>query len=89
MAGRYARVTHFKRRKGELRLQPTRLSPPVRDISRKIAGDPWLKEMFARPLYRAVQLHLQHRRRRDGKLCSLHAPRSNASARAGTDGGRP
>ncbi len=63
----------FKRRNRMLKILHTRLGRLARDIRRKIAGDPWLQEMFAIPLSQADQLHLQYRRLRGRKLYSLHA----------------
>ena len=74
MAGRYAHAKQFKRRNRMLKFLYTRLGRLVRDIRRKIAGDPWLEEMVGPLLSQADQLRLQYRRLRGRKLYSLHAP---------------
>ena len=46
----------------------------IRDIRRKIGDDPVLKESFAIPLGRAMQIRRQKQRQRGWKLYSWHAP---------------
>jgi IS5 family transposase len=46
----------------------------IRDIGRKIAGQPALEEVFAWPLARARQIRSQQQRQRGWKLYSFHAP---------------
>ena len=74
MAGRYAHAKQFKRHHRELRLLRSRLGRLIRDIGRKIAGQPALEEAFASPLSRARQIRAQQQRQRGWKLYSFHAP---------------
>jgi IS5 family transposase len=46
----------------------------LRDIGRKIAGQPMLEEAFAPALSRASQIRSQQQRQRGWKLYSFHAP---------------
>lgn len=82
MAGRYAHAKQFKRHRRQLRLLRSRLGRLIRDIRRKIAGQPELEAAFEQPLSRAGQIRSQEQRQRGYKLYSFHAPRSNASVRA-------
>jgi IS5 family transposase len=74
MAGRYAHAKQFKRYHRQLRLLRTRVGRLIRDVSRKIAGDPDLEATFARPLSCANQIRSQQQRQRGWKLYSFHAP---------------
>jgi IS5 family transposase len=74
MAGRYAHAKQFKRHHRCLRFLRTRLGRLVRDIRRKVAGQPELEAMFAVPLSRADQIRSQRQRQRGWKLYSFHAP---------------
>lgn len=74
MAGRYAHAKQFKRHHRELRLLRSRLGRIIRDIGRKIAGQPALEEAFAPALSRARQIRSQQQRQRGWKLYSFHAP---------------
>ena len=74
MAGRYAHAKQFKRCNRELRFLRTRLGRLIRDIRRKIDGDPRLEEVFAVPLGKAMQIRRQRRQQRGWKLYSWHAP---------------
>ena len=74
MAGRYAHAKQFNRHRKQLRLLRARLGRIIRDISRKIAGQPALEEVFAWPLARASQIRSQQQRQRGWKLYSFHAP---------------
>ena len=47
MAGRYAHAKQFNRHRRQLRILRTRLGRMIRDIGRKIAGQPALEEAFA------------------------------------------
>jgi transposase, IS5 family len=47
MFGRYSHAHQFKRARRELKFLRTRLGRVIRDIRRKIAGDPVLEERFA------------------------------------------
>jgi transposase, IS5 family len=74
MAGRYAHAKQFKRHHRQLRLLRTRLGRLVRDIRRKITGNPDLEATFTWPLSRADQIRSQQQRQRGWKLYSFHAP---------------
>ena len=74
MAGRYAHARQFKRHHRELRFLRTRLGRLIRDIGRKIAGEPALEAAFAQALARARQIRSQQQRQRGWKLYSFHAP---------------
>ena len=74
MAGRYAHAKQFKRHHRELRFLRSRLGRIIRDIGRKIEGQPALEEAFAAALSRASQIRSQQQRQRGWKLYSFHAP---------------
>jgi hypothetical protein len=74
MAGRYAHAKQFNRHRRQLRILRTRLGRIIRDIGRKIAGQPALQEAFQWPLARASQIRSQQQRQRGWKLYSFHAP---------------
>jgi IS5 family transposase len=74
MAGRYAHAKQFNRHRRQLRILRTRLGRIIRDIHRKIAGQPALQEAFQWPLARASQIRSQQQRQRGWKLYSFHAP---------------
>ena len=74
MAGRYAHAKQFKRHHRQLRLLRSRLGRIIRDISRKIAGQPDIEAVFQWPLARANQIRSQKQRQRGWKLYSFHAP---------------
>jgi IS5 family transposase len=74
MAGRYALAKQFKRHRAQLRLLRTRLGRLIRDIRRKIDGQPELEAAFEQPLSRAAQIRSQEQRQRGYKLYSFHAP---------------
>jgi IS5 family transposase len=74
MASRYAHAKQFKRHHRQLRLLRSRLGRIIRDIRRKIAGQPELETMFEGPLARAAQIRSQQQRQRGWKLYSFHAP---------------
>jgi transposase, IS5 family len=86
MAGRYAHAKQFNRHHRELRLLRIRLGRIIRDIRRKIAGQPEVEAAFEWPLSRATQIRSQQQRQRGWKLYSFHAPevecigKGNASA---------
>ena len=82
MAGRYAHAKQFKRHQRQLRILRSRLGRIIRDIRRKIVGQPALEEAFALPLSRATQIRSQQQRQRGWKLYSFHAPEASVSARA-------
>ena len=56
MAGRYAHAKQFKRHHRELRFLRSRLGRIIRDLGRKIEGQPALEEAFAAALSRASQI---------------------------------
>ncbi len=74
MASRYAHAKQFKRHHRQLRLLRSRLGRIIRDIRRKIAGQPQLETVFEEPLARAAQIRSQQQRQRGWKLYSFHAP---------------
>ena len=74
MTSRYAHAKQFKRHHRQLRLLRSRLGRIIRDIRRKIEGQPALEEAFALPLGRAAQIRSQQQRQRGWKLYSFHAP---------------
>ena len=74
MAGRYAHAKQFNRHRRQLRILRTRLGRIIRDIRRKIAGQPALEAAFQWPLARASQIRSQQQRQRGWKLYSFHAP---------------
>jgi IS5 family transposase len=74
MAGRYAHAKQFKRHHRELRFLRTRLGRLIRDIGRRIRGNPDLEAAFAVSLSRAMQIRSQRQRQRGWKLYSFHAP---------------
>ena len=74
MAGRYAHAKQFNRHHRELRLLRTRLGRIIRDIGRKITGQPDVEAAFEWPLSRATQIRSQQQRQRGWKLYSFHAP---------------
>jgi len=74
MAGRYAHAKQFKRHRRQLSMLRTRLGRLIRDIRRKIEGQPELEAAFEQPLSRAAQIRSQEQRQRGYKLYSFHAP---------------
>lgn len=71
---RYAHAKQFKRANKALRKLKTYLGRTVRDIGRKIAGQPDLEAIFAKPLQLAGRVMTQNRQQRGRKIYSLHAP---------------
>jgi IS5 family transposase len=71
---RYAHAKQFKRANRALRKLKTYLGRVIRDISRKIEGNPYLETVFARPLARGRRVRAQERGQRRPKVYSLHAP---------------
>jgi IS5 family transposase len=71
---RYAHAKQFNRANKALRKLKTYLGRVIRDITRKIDGDPWLEVMFARLLSLARRVRAQERGQRGHKVYSLHAP---------------
>ena len=74
MVGRYIHAHQFKRARRALKFLRTRLGRLIRDIGRKIAGDPAREERFAPLLALAVRVRFQEARQRGPKVYSLHAP---------------
>jgi IS5 family transposase len=71
---RYAHAKQFKRANRALRKLKTFLGRVIRDIARKIDGDPGLETAFARLLSLARRVRAQERGQRGPKVYSLHAP---------------
>jgi transposase, IS5 family len=74
MVGRYSHAHQFKRARRALKFLRTRLGRVIRDIRRKIAGNPALTERFADLLALAVRVRFQDHRQRGPKVYALHAP---------------
>lgn len=74
MVGRYTHAHQFKRARRALKFLRTRLGRIIRDIRRKIAGNPALEERFGPLLALAVRVRHQEQRQRGPKVYSLHAP---------------
>ncbi|MDA9536967.1 transposase [Bradyrhizobium sp. CCBAU 21362] len=74
MVGRYTHAHQFKRARRELKFLRTRLGRVIRDISRKIEGNPALDDRFGPLLDLARRVRLQEQRERGPKIYSLHAP---------------
>jgi IS5 family transposase len=71
---RYAHAKQFKRANRALRKLKTYLGRVIRDIARKIDGDPGLEAKFASLLSLARRVRAQERGQRGPKVYSLHAP---------------
>jgi IS5 family transposase len=71
---RYAHAKQFNRANRALRKLKTYLGRVIRDITRKIDGEPWLEAMFAHLLSLARRVRAQERGQRGHKVYSLHAP---------------
>ena len=74
MVGRYTHAHQFKRARRELKFLRTRLGRVIRDIKRKIEGDPALEDRFGPLLDLAHRVRHQEPRHRGPKVYSLHAP---------------
>jgi len=74
MVGRYTHAHQFKRARRALKFLRIRLGRIIRDIHRKIDGNPALKERFAPLLSLALRVRHQDQRQRGPKIYSLHAP---------------
>jgi IS5 family transposase len=74
MVGRDTHAHQFKRARRELKFLRTRLGRVIRDIRRKIEGDPALEDRFGPLLDLALRVRLQEQRQRGPKVYSLHAP---------------
>jgi transposase, IS5 family len=71
---RYAHARQFDRARKALRKLKTYLGRVIRDIARKIDGEPPLETAFARLLSLARRVRDQERGQRGPKVYSLHAP---------------
>lgn len=71
---RYAHAKQFKRANRQLKRLRTMLGAVVRDITRKITGQPGLMQIFGLPLSLARRVRDQRQRERGKKVYSLHAP---------------
>src|SRR5207253_11406197 len=71
---RYAHAKQFKRANRALKTLKTYLGRVIRDIARKIDGDPGLETKFALLLSLARRVRAQERGQRGPKVYSLHAP---------------
>jgi IS5 family transposase len=71
---RYAHARQFDRARKALRKLKTYLGRVIRDIARKIDGEPPLETAFARLLSLARRVREQKRGQRGPKVYSLHAP---------------
>jgi IS5 family transposase len=71
---RYAHARQFGRARKALRKLKTYLGRVIRDIARKIEGDPRRENAFARLMSLARRVRDQERGQRGPKVYSLHAP---------------
>jgi hypothetical protein len=79
----HAHAHQFKRANRSLRKLKTYLGRVIRDIGRRIDGDPELEEIFAQPLSFSRCVLAQDQRQRGPKVYSLRTRRKwSASARA-------
>ena len=74
MVGRYTHAHQFKRGRKALKFLRTRLGRVIRDIRRRIDGNPDLEARFKHLLDLATRVRLQDQRQRGPKIYSLHAP---------------
>jgi IS5 family transposase len=74
MVGRYTHAHQFKRARRQLKFLRTRLGRVIRDIRRKIEGNPALEDRFGPLLDLASRVRHQEPRQRGPKVYSLHAP---------------
>jgi len=74
MVGRYIHAHQFKRARRSLKFLRTRLGRLIRDIRRKIDGNPALEERLGPLLDLALRVRHQEARQRGPKVYSLHAP---------------
>jgi transposase, IS5 family len=74
MVGRYSHAHQFKRARRELKFLRTRLGRVIRDVNRKIDGNPALEARFRPLLILAGRVRAQEQRQRGPKVYSLHAP---------------
>ena len=71
---RYAHAHQFKRAGKALRKLKTYLGRTIRDITRQIAGEDELQDIFHKPLHLAGRVLDQRKNQRGKKVYSLHAP---------------
>ena len=81
MVGRYTHAHQFKRARRELKFLRTRLGRIIRDIRRKIEGDPALEDRFGPLLDLAHRVRHQEQRQRGPATCCT-PPRWSAGQRA-------
>jgi IS5 family transposase len=74
MVGRYTHAHQFKRARRALKFLRTRLGRIIRDIRRKIDGNPALQDRFGPLLDLALRVRHQDQHQRGPKIYSLHAP---------------
>ena len=74
MVGRYTHAHQFRRARRALKFLRTRLGRVIRDLNRKIDGNPVLEQRFRPLLILAGQVRAQDHRQRGQKVYSLHAP---------------
>jgi IS5 family transposase len=74
MVGRYTHAHQFKRARREFKFLRTRLGRIIRDIRRKIDGNPALEGRFGPLLDLALRVRHQDQHQRGPKVYSLHAP---------------
>jgi len=74
MVGRYSHAHQFKRARKALKFLRTRLGRLIRDIRRRIDGDPALEDRFGPLLDLATKVRLQDHHQRGPKVYALHAP---------------
>jgi IS5 family transposase len=71
---RYAHAKQFKRANRALRTLRTYLGRTIRDITRQIAGEDNLQDIFRKDLHLASRVLEQRQNQRGKKVYSLHAP---------------
>jgi IS5 family transposase len=71
---RYAHAKQFKRANKALRTLRTYLGRTIRDITRQIAGEDKLQDIFRKDLHLASRVLEQRQNERGKKVYSLHAP---------------
>jgi IS5 family transposase len=71
---RYAHAKQFKRANRALRTLRTYLGRTIRDITRQIAGEDELQDIFRKDLHLASRVLEQRQNQRGKKVYSLHAP---------------
>jgi len=74
MVGRYTHAHQFKRARRQLKFLRTRLGRVIRDIRRKIDGNPTLQSRCGPLLDLALRVRFQDHRQRGPKVYALHAP---------------